>query len=82
MEKTEITNTLRENVCKVTFTKVDGTERVMRCTLQEAYLPTVVKDETKQPRKKNDKVVAVWDLEKDAWRSFLINSVKDLEVEK
>lgn len=82
MEKSEIKNTLRENICKVTFTKVDGTERVMRCTLKESYLPAVVKDETKKTRKQNDKTVAVWDLEKDAWRSFLINNVKEVKIEK
>ena len=30
---------LKKNVIKVTFTKVNGDERVMRCTLHDSILP-------------------------------------------
>lgn len=30
---------LRDSVVTVTFTKVDGSERVMKCTLMSEYVP-------------------------------------------
>jgi hypothetical protein len=60
----------------VTFEKKDGTERVMNCTLQVSIVPQV---NTESTRKENDDVVAVWDLEKDAWRSFRVDSIKSVE---
>ncbi len=60
----------------VTFEKKDGTERVMNCTLQVSIVPQVDAEST---RKGNDNVVAVWDLDKDAWRSFRVDSIKSVE---
>jgi hypothetical protein len=65
----------------VTFTKKDGTERVMNCTLQESVVPPVkVSPEDAEVRKVNDAVLAVWDIDKSAWRSFRIDSIKSVEV--
>ena len=55
-----------------TFTKKDGTERIMKCTLQEEYLPETVGGE----RKKNEDSLAVYDLDVEGWRSFRWDSVK------
>jgi hypothetical protein len=64
----------------VCFTKKDGTERVMRCTLNPDLLPLPKVDEskvtTKPERKKSDTSLAVYDLDVQGWRSFTINSVK------
>jgi hypothetical protein len=62
----------------VTFTKRDGTERVMRCTLSPEMLPPVVVTEDAEPKKQrkvNEAVMAVYDLEAAGWRSFTITSV-------
>jgi len=82
-----IINLLNENVMEVTFTKKDGTERVMKCTLSPMLLPTEVKEtntnevtEGKKPRKKNLEVVACYDLEAEGWRSFRLDSLKDFKV--
>ena len=66
---------LRNNTAQVTFTKKDGTERVMKCTLKEDVLPKV---ESKEPsaRKTNDANLAVFDVEANGWRSFTIRTVK------
>jgi hypothetical protein len=58
----------------VTFLKSDGTERVMNCTLMEGVAIPHVKttDRTKEP---NDEVCPVWDIDKQAWRSFRYDSV-------
>jgi len=63
----------------VTFTKQDGTERVMNCTLESSMFPPVeVKPlaEGKAPRKESTTSIRVFDLEKKEWRSFTTRSVK------
>lgn len=74
----EIMATLMNAIALVTFTKKDGTLREMRCTLQEAFIPQKTTEST---RKQNDEVLAVWDVDKDAWRSFRLDSVTDVKLE-
>jgi len=66
----------------VTFTKVDGTERVMNCTLKPELLPVVeVKPlaEGKTPRKESTTSIRVFDLKKQEWRSFTTKNVTKVE---
>lgn len=60
----------------ITFTKKDGTERVMNCTLRADMLPAVEIKEDTTPRKKNENVLSVYDLDANGWRSFTVNAVK------
>lgn len=62
---------------KIVFTKADGTERTMLCTLKPEYLPEDQRESLvgKTERKKNPDVLAVYDLEKNGWRSFRYDSV-------
>lgn len=74
-----------KNLC-VTFIKKDGTERQMFCTLAESKIPT-----EKQPKSqasdstttgsRNDESVRVFDTEKQEWRSFRWDSVKQVRFE-
>jgi hypothetical protein len=57
----------------VTFTKVDGSKRVMNCTLMEGHIPVM---ESTSERKENKDVVVVFDLDKGQWRSFRVDSVQ------
>jgi len=63
---------LKDSVCSVTFEKVNGEVRKMRCTLQDSVLP---KQEGKSKKEQSDEVVSVWDLDKDSWRSFRIDKI-------
>ena len=65
---------LKNNVVVVRFTKSDGTERVMNCTLRADM---VVPHEKTTDRVKpiNEEVCPVWDIDKGAWRSFRYDSV-------
>ena len=63
----------------VTFTKKDGTERVMRCTLRPDVLPVQEVTEGKEPRKTSDSTMSVYDLDAQGWRSFTIRAVKRVE---
>lgn len=77
---------LRSNVVEILFTKVNGEQRTMRCTLQERLLPEsyVNSDDEKQQEKdfhsKNPDTLAVWDVQKAGWRSFRINSVQYCQI--
>jgi len=66
----------------ITFTKVDGTERVMKCTLEASKLPPVVIKEDAKPRKEttSTKALRVFDVEKKEWRSFTIKNIKRINI--
>jgi hypothetical protein len=66
----------------ITFTKVDGTERVMRCTLESSKLPVVELKEDAKPRKEtaSTKALRVFDLEKKEWRAFTVKNIKRIEI--
>ena len=72
---------LNSSVC-VTFTKKDGSERKMQCTLVESRIPA-----DKRPKSLNESedsstigsAVRVFDTELGEWRSFRWDSVKSVE---
>jgi hypothetical protein len=70
-------NLLREHVVLVTFTKVDGSERKMSCTLIDNLIK--IKPEGRDLTR-NENIVRVWDTEKEAWRSFRRDSVISVEI--
>ena len=78
----DIKNVLQNQSAVVTFTKKDGTERKMKCTLSEDLIPLdhrPTNDGT--PRiKLNDTVLPVFDLDNQGWRSFAISSIKDVQI--
>ena len=68
---------LRDSEVTVKFTKKDGSERKMLCTLAENKIPS--KNSPKNSGKtKSDEALAVFDLEKQSWRSFRFDSVKEI----
>ena len=73
-----VVDRLREGVVVVYFEKSDGTEREMKCTLNEDMIPV-----DKQPKgtgkNKSDIVQPVFDLDVGEWRSFRWSSVKKYE---
>ena len=53
--KESMVESLHTGVCQVTFEKVDGTKRVMNCTLNQSYLPqTLNESETKRETNAKD----------------------------
>ena len=69
---------LRKDVLTINFTKVNGEERVMNCTLNETLLPEAITSDSE--KKENLDVIAVWDTDKDAWRSFRVDSIKEFKI--
>jgi hypothetical protein len=77
--KQSVAELARENVIRVTFTKSDGTERIMVCSLMDQYLPPIMED-AETITKDNPNVLAVMDLQARSWRSFRINSIIKVET--
>lgn len=80
MNKHELKEVLQNGVVTVVFTKVDGTERTMKCTLLPEYMPATVAQGQQLLTEKveNPNTISVWDVESQGWRSFRIDSVKTL----
>tara|TARA_R110000796_G_scaffold4896_1_gene18527 strand:- start:2982 stop:3344 length:363 start_codon:yes stop_codon:yes gene_type:complete len=67
----------------VTFTKVNGDQRVMTCTLKEDLIPSASKADPlsqKKIRAISDEVIPVWDVNAEGWRSFRVDSVTGFNV--
>lgn len=81
MSKSELKENLSKCIAKITFNKTDGFLREMYCTLMSDHMPTPEpSDESpKIPRKENDNVLAVWDIDNNGWRSFRIDSIINIE---
>ena len=68
---------LQTSQCRVIFTKLNGEERDMVCTLREDIIPSATKDPItqKKVRDLNEEVLAVWDTKAEGWRSFRVANV-------
>ncbi len=76
----EMLNELREGVRTVTFTKKNGDERIMECTLNMDIIPT-------EAHPKSDgntlwdgvdvtiQAIKCYDVKAEGWRSFLLDTV-------
>jgi hypothetical protein len=78
----ELKKNLTEGVVTVRFNKANGELREMRCTTNQLMVPTQPlsespETETKE-RKVNPDVQVVWDLDKEAWRSFRLDSLVEV----
>ena len=81
----------------VTFTKADGTDRTMRCTLNVTFIPqkppmvsitgrvdglvTESKRPRREPKEPDPAVIKVYDLDAGAWRSFRMDRLKKISAE-
>jgi hypothetical protein len=87
MQREELITALKNNVCTVTFTKVNGEVRVMPCTLKEELIPAVkavkeavVPDATIAVDTVLKPAISVWCTDASAWRSFRFDSVTQVEI--
>jgi Fe2+ transport system protein B len=82
IDKYRLKEELKKGVVTVVFEKKDGTERTMRATLSDNYIPQVLAEydgqEAKPAKQLNDDVQPVWDIDAGGWRSFRYDSVKTL----
>ena len=83
IDRYELKQILENSVTTVVFTKVNGEQREMKCTLLSEYLPksdvagkqllteTLTKGE-------NPSTLRVWDVENNGWRSFRMDSINSV----
>jgi hypothetical protein len=79
---------LLENECVITFTKVNGEQREMPCTLRSDIVPPtpVHVTNTDNPvdfpkvKKSNPDIMNVWCTDKKEWRSFRIANFISVKV--
>lgn len=81
---------LQKGPVNVAFTKADGTDREMLCTLDPGQLPEVpvptgpvdgVVKESKERKKPDEHSLRVFDLDKKEWRSFRFDRLKKITCE-
>lgn len=74
----ELVKRLQNSVVTVTFEKVDGSERVMRCTLIPSYLPEEYRSSKPMLTEQTPLTVSVWDVDMSGWRSFRLDSIRNV----
>jgi hypothetical protein len=72
---------LKEIEVNLTFKKVNGEIRKMRCTLNEELIPEDKKSTGNGKRKSPEDSIAVFDLDKQDWRSFRYESIIEFSGE-
>jgi hypothetical protein len=86
-KREDIALILSQGAATIEFTKVDGSQRVMRCTISshlipEEYLPnhSYNSQYSYSDLDYNPNVIRVFDLGLNEWRSFRVTSVTELTV--
>jgi hypothetical protein len=87
-KRNDLVSILKNNICNVTFTKVNGEQRTMPCTLKEGVIPPAPVHETNtdnpvdfpKEKKVNPNTLSVWCLDKKEWRSFRVANVTNVEI--
>ncbi len=88
LDQTQLKETLiqelKNSTAIITFVKKDGGERKMVCTLDIEQMPKIEPkpsvESDKKPRASNPEVLPVFDIEAQAWRSFRLDSIKNVET--
>ena len=81
LTKQEIIEALTHNICTVKFTKVNGEEREMPCTLRADIVPKYERKTEIKESKPESNTLRVWCTDKNAWRSFRVESVMEVRVD-
>lgn len=71
----EMNDYLHRGECAVKFMKSNGEERLMACTLRADLMPSHDSESTSSDSTKSQDRVIVWDLDKEAFRSFRLDSI-------
>jgi hypothetical protein len=83
MNRKDAQELLRDDICEVLFEKKDGTERLMKCTLNFDHIPEEMKQFQLYKGEKvleNLDILKVFDTEAKGWRSFILANVKYIKT--
>jgi len=70
MNKQEVVDLLAKETANILYRKKDGTERVVKATLQESIVP-----KTSGTGTQSDTNVTVFDVERQQWRTLIIDNI-------
>lgn len=73
MTREEMITELRTRECRVVFTKLNGEQRDMQCTLSADVIPA--EKQPKVGKEYNDTVIRAFDTNKQEFRSFRVENV-------
>lgn len=73
-----LTGVLKSGPVTVVFTKKNGDNRQMRCTIRKDLVKE--SDDKTKKRKVNEEVMPVYDLDAGDWRSFRWDSIKEVRL--
>ena len=76
--KTQLKEALQRNEVGITFTKRDGSERTMQCTLSTSRIPGEQLPKGGDTSTSSTQAQAVFDIQKQGWRSFRWDSIKSV----
>ncbi len=83
IDREELKSRLQSKRVKIIFKKADLSMRTLYGTLRQEDLPDYVKNNPKpqfqEPKKINEQLMAVWDLQNRGWRSFRIDSLESIQ---
>ena len=71
---------LNDGIATITFNKTDGTERVMKCTLDRKMVPEPKVVHESRLRSVSPDVLPVYDVEAQGWRSFRWDSITKVDI--
>lgn len=71
---------LHDSIAEVTFTKADGTKRLLIGTTSDRVVPKGLQGYYDEERTADTSRVNVFDIEKNEWRSFLAERVLDFKI--
>jgi len=73
---------LQKSVVNVTFEKIDGSERKMRCTLIPTYLPEEYRSKAPMLTETTPTTISVWDVDMSGWRSFRLDNIRNVDLQE
>lgn len=73
-KKEMIYENLRNHICEITFTKINGERRVMPCTLRSDVVPPYNIKKLRESKKIESDAISVWCTDKNEWRSFKLSN--------
>ena len=80
MTRDQMLDALRQDVCAVEFTKVNGDKRLMECTLRADMIPNDMLPKTDgnltDGLDRTIDVIRVFDTQAGGWRSFKVDAVE------
>ena len=80
VDRDMLKNALMHSVVKVRFTKVDGSERTMLCTLSENLIPVGDVPKTNRVYDGESATMRVFNMDLHEWRSFREDNLIDWSI--